>query len=330
MKTLRSIHLTFCCLAFLSFGGSEAKAQSFYDIEGGVYGPNTRALGGVAVFLEDLTRSRIAQAITDTDGRYRFTRVGAGIYFIVVNPNDRQMKPAVHRIELINTARSGTNSSIERVDITLSAFPRPPSATPGTVFAQDVPAAAQTEYERAMQSLANKDNELALRQLTQAIRIFPNYFLASQQLGLLHVEKAEYQQAIVPLVKAIEVNPKAGPSYLALGIASLELGRSDLALDALERSRQLDDKSFRVHFFLGRALLSLNRYDEAESSFKESYRLGGPSRAAQARLHLASMYSQRGRNREAINELEGYLRDNPKAGNSASVREAINKLKTKL
>ncbi|MGH9908160.1 MAG: hypothetical protein ACRD8U_21530 [Pyrinomonadaceae bacterium] len=50
MKTLRSIHLAFCCLMLLSFAGSEANAQSFYDIEGGVYGPNTRALGGIAVF----------------------------------------------------------------------------------------------------------------------------------------------------------------------------------------------------------------------------------------------------------------------------------------
>lgn len=330
MKTARSVLFVCCCIAFPGFRGSVVEAQSFYDIEGGVYGPNTAPLNGVAVFLEDLTRSRIAQAITDTDGRYRFTRVGAGTYYIVVNPNDRQMRSAVHRIELINTARSGTNSSVERVDITLAALPRKPSAAPGTVFVQEVPDAAQTEYERAMESLAKRDNDQALRQLNQALRIFPNYFLALQQVGLLHVESAQYQQAIVPLVKAIEVNPKAAASYLALGISSVELGRPDLALDALERSRRLDDKSFRVHLFLGIVLLNLNRLDEAEISFKESYRLGGASKAALAHLHLASLYNKRGQNREAINELEAYLRDSPKATNTASVREAINKLKAKL
>ncbi|MGH9968184.1 MAG: hypothetical protein ACREBG_10190 [Pyrinomonadaceae bacterium] len=35
----------------------------------------------MAVYLEDLTRIRLAQAITSTDGRYRFARIGAGTYY---------------------------------------------------------------------------------------------------------------------------------------------------------------------------------------------------------------------------------------------------------
>lgn len=284
----------------------------------------------MAVFLEDQTRSRVGQSITDSDGRYRFSRIAAGTYYIVVQPNDKEYRAAVNRVELINTARVGSNSSVERIDITLTAMPRRAAAASVTLFAQEVPPAATGEYERAMESIAKKDNETAIKRLNEALKIFPNYFLASQQLGLLHVESEQYQKAISFLVKAVEINPKAGPSYLALGIASLKLGRADLAIDALQRARQLDDKSFRVHFFLGLAFLELNRLDEAENSLKESYKLGGSSKIASARLHLASLYSKQGKTLEAINELQAYLRDNPKATNADSVREAINKLKTKL
>jgi tetratricopeptide (TPR) repeat protein len=329
MKSVNPLLFASLCALLLASSCMHAQAQTFYEVEGIVYGPNTSPVSGVAVFLEDQTRSRIGQAITDSDGRYRFSRVVAGVYHIVVKPNDRQLQSAIHRLELISTAGLGSNTSMERLDINLVALPRPADAAPRTLFAQDVPPSAAAEYGRATDSLAKKNNELAISQLHAALKIFPNYFMAAQQLGLLYVENEEYQKAIGPLVKAIEVNANAGPSYLALGIASLRLGRPDLALDALERARRVNQKSFRVHFFLGLALLDLNRLDEAERALKESYSLGGASKVASARLHLASIYSKQGKTSEAITELEAYLRDHPKAANAASVREAISKLKTK-
>jgi tetratricopeptide (TPR) repeat protein len=314
----------------LTWTVTTAQAQSYYEIEGVVEGPNANALSGIAVFLEDLTRARIGQAITSSDGRYHFSRVGAGTYYIVVNPNDKQFKAAAYKVELINTATVGTNSSVERLDIILDAIPRRHEPGPGIVFAQDVPAAASARFEHAMESVEKKNTEQAIKELNEALSIFPNYFMASQQLGLLYVETEQYRQAIPLLVKAIEINSKAGSSYFGLGVASFKLGRADLALDALQRARPLDEKSFRVHFYLGLALLDLNRLDEAESSLKESYKLGGASKAASAHLYLAQIYSKRGQNNDAISELEDYLRDNPKAGNAASVHEAINKLKAKL
>jgi tetratricopeptide (TPR) repeat protein len=325
--------LTTCFVILCLWGGTAAAlAQSFYEVQGVIYAPGMQPVGRVAVFLEDQTRARVGQSITDADGRYQFSRVVAGVYYIVVKPNDNQLQSTAYRIELINSARAGTSSSVERADITLSAVARKVESLPtaATVFAQDVPPAAEEEYKSAMENLAKKNNEQAIEQLKRALQIFPNYFLASQQLGLTYVEGEKYQQAISPLVKAIEVNPKATPAYTALGIASVNLGRPDLAEDALLRARGLDNKSFRVHFYLGLALIDLNRLDEAEKSLKEALRLGGVGKSTSARLYLASIYSKRGQNRQAIDELEAYLRENPKAANAAGVQGAIVKLKSKL
>ncbi|HEX8162944.1 MAG TPA: tetratricopeptide repeat protein [Pyrinomonadaceae bacterium] len=332
MKIARATLFAVCFFGACLWVGTGALAQSLYEVEGVIYAPGMQPLGRVAVFLEDQTRARVGQSITDADGRYQFSRVAAGVYYIVVKTNDNQFQPAVYRIELINASRAGTSSSVERADITLSPIARRANtAPPGTVFAQDVPPEAEEEYKRAMESLAKKnDKEQAIEQLKRALQIFPNYFLASQQLGLVYVEGEKFQQAITPLLKAIEVNPKAAAAYTALGIASENLGRPDLAEDALVRARALDNKSFRVHFYLGLALIDLNRLDEAEKSLKESLRLWEAGKPASARLYLASIYSKRGQNREAIVELETYLRENPKAANAAGVHGAIEKLKSKL
>lgn len=306
-----------------------ARAQSLYEVEGVVYAPGSQPLAGVAIFLEDVTRVRIGQAITGSDGRYRFSRVAAGSYFVVVRPTDPQLQPVVHRLELINGARSGTVQAHERLDIQMNAVPRRATTAGGVVFAQDVPADAEAEYGRAMESLGKKERGRAAEQLKRALKIFPSYFAASQQLGLLYVEGEQFQEAMAPLVKAVEINPKAVPAYLGLGIASIKLGRADLALDPLERARKLDAKSYRVHFYLGLALTDLNRLDEAAAALKEAHRLGAAAKFGAARLYLAAVYTKRGQHREAATELEAYLAENPNAANAANVREAIKKLKAK-
>ena len=316
------------CVALLVAGGAAVvRGQSYYDIEGVVEGPDAKALNGIAVYLEDGTHARLASSITAGDGRFQFSKVTPGIYYIVVRPNNTEFRPTERRVELIETARVGSNSATERVDIVLEPIVRRTDLPAAVIFAQEVPDAAKAKFEHALDEINKKKTELAIKDLTDALAIFPDYFQASQQLGLLYVEAERYQLSIPPLVKAIEVNPKAGSAYVALGIASLKLGRADLALDALQRAQPFEDKSFRMHFYLGLALLELNRLDEAEVALRESYRLGGASKAGSAHLYLASIQNKRGRKSEAIAELEAYLRDNPKAANAPSVKEAIAKLK---
>ena len=321
------IAVTFCCLS----GTGGANAQTVYDVEGTIYGPDAKALANVTVTLQNHAGAQIDQDITKNDGRYRFAGVVAGTYYISVKAAEGELQQLLRKIELINTGMRVTNYSKERFDFSLnrtSASERPPVV--GTVFAQAVPPDAQKEYQSALTSISKGEREAAIVKLEGAIKIFPTYFLALQQLGLLYIDTEKDQQAINPLTKSLEINPKSAQSYLGLGMAYVNLGRPKEAIKALNESLALDRREFRSYLYLGMAQIDIGKLDEAEKSLKKAYSIGGSNQARTAHLHLASLYSTRKEYQKAIDELETYLRENPKAPNALKIQEAITKMKAKL
>ncbi len=330
MESKRRIFLV---LAVLFFAGAfeSTVGQTVYEIEGAVYGPNSKPIANVVMSLLNHARAQIDQDMTNSDGRYRFSGIVAGVYFISVKPDETEYQQIFQRVELINTAVNVTNFSTERVDFSLRpAARRSNSLAVGTVFAQTIPPEAEKEYLIAIKSLAKGDKDEATIRLNKAVKIFPAYFLALQQLGLLHVEKEKYLEAIEPLRKAIEINSRGAQSHLGLGMAYVNLDHLKEAMEELNIALTLDPKLFRAHLYLGMALIGKGDLEAAERSLKQAYAVGGPTQARAAHLYLASIYDTRKQYQKAINELETYLRDNPEASNAARIQKAIQKLKAKL
>jgi tetratricopeptide (TPR) repeat protein len=303
--------------------------QTVYELEGTVYGPDGKVLANVVMSLQNHAGVQIDQDITKTDGRYRFAGVIAGTYYLSAKPPDRTVQTVVQKIELINSGVNISNFSKERFDFTLKSATTPLSI-PATVFAQVVPPEAEKIYRTAVASISKGEMDAAARDLKKAIDIFPTYFLALQQLGLLYIDLEKDEQAIDPLTKAIKVNAKAANSHLGLGMAYVNLDRLEKAVPELNTAITLDPRLFRAHLFLGMAFITLGKLDEAEKLLKQAYSIGGPKQASAARLYLTSIYNTRKDYQKAIDELEGYLKENPKAPNAANIQQAIGKLKAKL
>ena len=306
-------------------------AQTVYEVEGTVYGPDSKAMANCTVTLQNHAGAQIDQDITKSDGRYRFAGVLAGIYYISVKPAESGLQQVLQKIELINTGINVTNYSKERFDFSLNrtaASER--SSVVGTVFAQAVPPDAENEYRSAVTSIAKGEREAAVVKLKRAIELFPTYFLALQQLGLVYIDTEKDQQAIEPLKKSLEVNPRSAQSHLGLGMAYVNLDHSKEAIKELNEALALDRREFRSYLYLGMALINTGKLEEAEKSLKEAYSIGGPTHARTAHLYLASIYSTRKEYQKAIAELEKYLHENPKAPNASKIQEAIAKMKAKL
>ena len=321
------IAIAFC----LCLGARSIEAQTVYELEGTVYGPDSKAVANVTVTLQNHAGAQIDQDITKSDGRYRFAGVLAGTYYIAVKPADAGLQQLRQRIELINTGVNVTNYSKERYDFSLNhTAAAQKSPVVGTVFAQAVPPDAEKEYLSAVTSIAKGEGETAIEKLNRALKIFPTYFLALQQLGLLYIDTEKDQLALEPLTKAVQVNSRSALSHLGLGMAYVNLGQPREAIKQLNEALALDRRDFRCYLYLGMALIDTGKLDEAEKALKEAYTIGGPNLARTAHLHLASIYSMRKQYQKAIDELETYLRENPKAPNASKIQEAIAKMKAKL
>ena len=277
--------------AFFSIGAAQViRAQTIYDLKGKIYGPNSQPIPNVLVILENHARARIGQDITGPEGRYEFNGLIAGTYYISVKPDETQFQPSSQVIELINTTRGANSSSTETVDFSLRSNVRsnPP---PGTTYAQAVPPEAEKHYLGAIKSITKGDKEQATKELARAIQIFPDYFLALQQLGLLYVDQAKYEEGIEPLKRAVQVNSKAARAHFGLGKAYLSLDRPRDAIPELDAAHTLDPKMFAADLYLGIALISTGDLVKAERSLKEAHSVGGPIQAKAAHLYLASIYN---------------------------------------
>lgn len=326
-KTIQ--HVILLSVLILFFPGATA-AQTYYEVRGVVYGPDSKPVANVLVSLENNSRARIGQVITNSDGNYVFSGIVAGVYYLLVKPDESKFHAIYQQIELINTSVGGNSFSMERVDFTLKPTSRIEALPVRAVFVQDVPPQAEREYLDGVKSLKKGDKNQAVVHFKKAIDFFPDYFLALQQLGLHFLENELYQEAVDPLRKAIRVNSKGAEAHLGLGMAYVNLDQLKEAIDELNIARMQDSRSFRPHLYLGIAWIGTGDLDKAEDSLKQALALGGPVQARAAHLYLASIYDRRKEHKQAIAALEAYLRDNPKANNAAKIREAIQKLKAKL
>src|SRR6266487_552174 len=114
MKIKYPVLFVFAAL-FFAWSSETIVAQTVYEIEGAVYGPDSKAVANVVMTLQNHARAQIDQDITKSDGRYRFSGIVAGVYYISVKPDEARYQQLLQRVELINTAVGVTNFSTERV-----------------------------------------------------------------------------------------------------------------------------------------------------------------------------------------------------------------------
>jgi tetratricopeptide (TPR) repeat protein len=222
------------------------------------------------------------------------------------------------------------------VDFTLKsrdevkASSRPTSAA--TVFAQNVPEFARAAYEQAIENLDKKnDAEQGIADLKKAIGLFPTYYLALERLGAEYLRLQQYESAVQTLNKAIGVNPKGPSSFYARGVAQYYLKQMPEAIKSLRYSMSLAPDSPNAAFlemYLGMALLKSGKTEEAETHLRQAHVKGGKL-LPDVHMHLAQIYSNGKRYKDAADELELFLTEIPDARDAERIKEIIKQLRAK-
>ncbi len=312
--------------------------QGRNEIYGTVFVESRRPQADIYVELFDDFNAPLRHTKTDASGRFSFTGLINGRYIIKALPYGTDYMEESTEVTLSAVSASpGSGSDTQHVDIYLRVNERiyasPFAATPGVIFAQDVPPAARKLYEEGVRYLHGKKEREGLESLKKSIEIFPSYYMALDRLGaeyaLRGLKNAAYLQAgFALLTRAVEINPRGFSSVFGLGWTQYHLGLNSEAIESLRRATNLYDKAGEAHLWLGKALRRASSEAEAEVAFKRSDKLAN-GKSSEVHWQLAELYNNQKRYKEAADRLESFLKLQPKAANAEKIRGLIKELRDK-
>jgi tetratricopeptide (TPR) repeat protein len=303
--------------------------QQTFVIIGSVRDSSGQAVANVRVSVSDENMLPIRTIIVDSAGHFRVPSLFAGTYMIRVETTGTPYEEQTHRIELQGGRLVRGSDEPYPLDFTLKFKKgREDIKQTGSVFAQTVPAAARSEYERAMKSLKANKTEQAFSSLKKAVELFPDYYDALELLGVEYVKSSQYEAALPLLSHALEINKRGAKSLYGLGVACLNLNRLAEAVERLESSAQLEPNNPNTQMMLGLAYGNSRLFDKSETAFKKALQLAEVE-AAEAHFYLAGLYNKQGKYQQARRELESFLRQSKNIKDPAQIKVMIEKLKEK-
>ena len=306
-----------------------------HTIQGRVFFPTGQTVSGttVKVNLESTNSTGGSSTTTDQDGSFRFNNVRAGTYAVVVEAG-KEFEAAR---EPVNIDPSGTSGPITTITIHL----RPKVDASNPAFA-GVPQNALDFYQKGAAAAQKGNAKSAAELLGKAVAAYPNFSVALSDLGVQYMKLGQMDKAAETFEALLKLKPNDATTHLDLGIAYYNLSTALLAEKKLDESGQkvgqaetqlrealkLNSPGPTAHYYLGLSLIKLKHFDEAQKEFELAIANGGEN-LAQAHRYLGGLYQRAQKNQEAADELEKYLKLDPKAPDADHIKEIIKGLRGK-
>lgn len=268
-------------------------APSFASTIGGfVYDKQRNPVSRVDVELLNDNRTVIDRTKTNGVGRYQFQNVADGRYYLQVLPfrfslEDQTQEIIVETFSILG----GGNGYFDKDFYLLPKRGGLGETTTGVVFAQDVPKEAEDLYKKALEDFSKKNVSAGMKKLIGAINVFPQYYAASQRLGMELLISKQYLDATKLFMRSAEVNPKSSKAFYYMGFALNKMGKkyNKAAIRALDKAAKLAPASWEVALLLGKVERQEGNFVEAEKELLRSKKLSGV-RIPEIHIELAQLY----------------------------------------
>lgn len=132
-------------------------------------------------------------------------------------------------------------------------------------------------------------------------RRYPNYVAALHTLGLVYLDKRNFERALDCLVRAAMLDPKNWMTLTALSLAYLRLGANETAAQTLERALAIRPQDASIFASLGEIYRDDGEYDAAQQAYRQALTLDSGLETAAVGLALCLL--ARGQSAEAATVL---------------------------
>ena len=293
--------------------GLPTTSGGIHTIQGKVYFPASPGANNKRVKVRLDSANFVSQSVqTDDDGAFRFNQLEAGPYTITVDGGS-DFENAVENVAIDREASNG--GRILSVPIFLKLRPDP-----------SVPTAAVDSYHKAQQAVKSGNAKKAIEYLNAALQLHPDFTLALSDLGSLYMKSNDMAKAVDVYTKLVKLAPADVIAHQNLGIALFNLKKVEDAEVHLREALKLNDKLPSAHYYLGLVFFNEKAFAEAEKELELSISTGGDSLAIAHRI-LGGLYMGSKKNEQAANELERYLKLEPKAPDAERIKGTIKQLR---
>jgi tetratricopeptide (TPR) repeat protein len=273
-------------------------------------------------------------AYTDGSGSFEFRNLSPGTYYLSVNIDGFQ--PIHQQVEVM----SGFGSAI----VTLFLAKASPDAAHGdaldaedpdiidvTQMKENLPKKAVQDYEKALEEKKRGKLESAVKLLEEAIHLAPNFYHAHNNLGMLYQSLKRYPDAEKEYKRSSDLSAKNEKPLVNLG--SLYIEEADVqkdntklsgqmldeAMDNLEAAVKLNPRSANGYYLLGLANYKSSFLEEAEAAFNKAHNLN--PKLTRIHLLLANIHWRQEKWPQVVDNIDAYLKENPKAPDRAAVED---------
>jgi tetratricopeptide (TPR) repeat protein len=262
-----------------------------------------------------------ASTNTDDQGSYCFESIPPTFFTLTVNPPpDAKFVAEPARLDATTGGPTFTVNIFTKYPLE-NTLPkeRPAPSISATEAGQRIPKGAKKALDKAQKYREEKKFDDAIAELDKAIEIYPGYFQALAERGVVLIQSGHPEKALPDFDKSMQIFPDYEPALSGAGYCLLTSGQFDRSVALLEKAVGIEPSNAKSQMFLGIAHLALSHWQKAQEALERALKLD-PSGAVSAHIYLGDALAAQHLYARAAEELHTYLQLNPGAPNADRLR----------
>lgn len=254
-------------------------------------------------------QSILSTIYTNNSGEFQLRNLSEGTYFVQAEVSQGNFEPVMKKVELGRGLMVDLTLELrERKGLSTSTRSKVVSAAE---LRQAIPSAAKKQYERGLKFVNKGDFQQAAVHFQAALTIYPEYLAARNDLGAQYLKLKRLDEAQQQFEMVLSDDPKNYNAKFNMGLVQVERQNYQDAIALLQQAIALDSTRPVTRLWIGVARLELGELETAQDELTRSLIMGGDECVA-AHYHLARIFMNRGDIGGAERSVQTYIQAAPR------------------